>query len=510
MTSEPRTAGALLDAGDAPAAVAARGITKVYGSVVALDDVDFTLRRGTVHCLVGENGSGKSTLTKIIAGVESPNAGTVAVEGEVLANINPRTAIQHGVRVIYQDLSLFPNMTVAENVVFEGGRPMLRPVSNRKARIRASEALEALDLRIDPSARLGDLSTAERQLVAVARTVSSDGRIILMDEPTASLTSKEIDQLLGTVAHLREQGLSFVFISHKLREVTSVADDVTVIRDGRLVSTGPAQDYDQDRIAELMTGGVVENVRRQTPAEDEARPVVEVRGLTLSSCFHDIDLRLHRGRVLGLAGLVGSGRIEIGLAIAGLVHHEKGEVRFHGELVHDRRSDRRLQYVPDDRLTEGLFLDWSIADNIITNDLDEAVGEGRTVSTTTITEVADRWREQLRVKTPDVTNPVSSLSGGNQQRVLLARALAPRPDAIILNNPTVGVDIGSRADIHDVVRAAADGGTAVLVISDEPAELLGLCDDLVFIHEGRIIDRRRAEDLDEDALLDIISEGGRP
>ncbi|MDD9206922.1 sugar ABC transporter ATP-binding protein [Georgenia sp. 10Sc9-8] len=508
MTSDPMTAGTPLAQSGVPAAVAVRGVTKTYGSVTALDDVDFTLRPGTVHGLVGENGSGKSTLTKIIAGVLPPDRGTVAIDGETIKHIDPRTSIQHGVRVIFQDLALFPNMTVAENLVFEGDRPLLRPISARKMRTRAREALDALELDIDPGARLGELSTAERQLVAIARTVSSDGRIVLMDEPTAALTHKEIDQLLTIIRRLSEQGLSFVFISHKLREVVSVADDVTVIRDGQVVSTGASAEYDQDRITDLMTGGTVENARRDTPAEAAEQPVVEVRGLSLATIFQDVDLAMYPGRVLGLAGLVGSGRTEIGLAIAGLVHPEKGEVRYRGEVVHNRRDNPGLQYVPEDRLTEGLFLDWSIADNIITNDLDEAVGRGRTVSTAKIAEVGSRWRDRLRIKTPSVANPASSLSGGNQQRVLLARALAPRPDVIILNNPTVGVDIGSRADIHNVIRAVAEEGTAILVISDEPAELISVCDDLVFISEGRVVDRRRADTLDEEALLDIISEGG--
>ncbi|MCK6211661.1 sugar ABC transporter ATP-binding protein [Georgenia sp. EYE_87] len=508
MTSEVLQDGAPLPESGAPVAVAVRGITKTYGTVRALDGVDLTLRRGTVHGLVGENGSGKSTLTKIIAGVVTPDSGSIEIDGDPVEHVDPRTSIAHGVRVIFQDLALFPNMTVAENLVFEGEAPMLRRVSGRAAREHARRALDALGLDIDPAALLGDLSTAERQLVAIARTVSSDGRIILMDEPTAALTHDEIEQLLGTVRSLSEQGLSFIFISHKLREVVSIADDVTVIRDGRVVASGAAADYDTDRITSLMTGGVVENVRRATPVSSEETPVMQVRNLTLRSSFHDIDLDLYRGRVLGLAGLVGSGRIEIGLALAGLVGPERGEIRLGGKVARDLRGDRRLQYVPDDRLTEGLFLGWSIADNIVTNNLDEAVGSGRTLSTGKIKELADRWRGRLAIKTPDVTNPALSLSGGNQQRVLLARALAPRPEVIILNNPTVGVDIGSRADIHNLVRGIADEGTAVLVISDEPAELLSVCDDIVFVHRGRIIDERRADSLDEEELLDIISKGG--
>ncbi len=508
MTSDGQVTGAPLREGGAPPAVVVRDVRKTYGKVVALDGVDLTIRKGTVHALVGENGSGKSTLTKIIAGVEQPDSGTVAIDGETLPSIDPRTSIAHGVRVIYQDLALFPNMTVAENLSFSGGDPQLRLIRPRAVREHAERALAELGLDIDPNTRLGDLSTAERQLVAIARTVSSDGRIVLMDEPTAALTQDEIDSLLDTIRRLSEQGLTFLFISHKLREVVSIADDVTVIRDGHIVATGPSSEYDQARITELMTGGVVENVRRAQPPTSSEQPIVQLRDLTLQSSFRGIDLDLYAGRVVGLAGLVGSGRIEIGLAIAGLVAPEKGEIRYRGEVARNLRDNPRLQYVPDDRLTEGLFLNWSIADNIAVNDLDEVVGGGRTVSTDKIVELGATWRDSLRIKAPDVRNPASSLSGGNQQRVLLARALAPQPDVIVLNNPTVGVDIGSRADIHDVVRGIADEGTSVLVISDEPAELLSVCDEIVFIHAGEVVARRSADELDEEALVDIISRGG--
>lgn len=509
MTSDVTAAGTPLEESGVPTAVAVRGVTKTYGGVTALDDVDFTLRRGTVHGVVGENGSGKSTLTKIIAGVVRPDRGTVSINGETADHIDPRASIAHGVRVIYQDLALFPNMTVAENLAFQGDRTLLSPVSGRRTRAKAVHALEQLGLRIDPSARLGGLSIAERQLVAIARSVSSDGRIILMDEPTAALTHREIEQLLDTIRGLSEQGLSFLFISHKLREVASIADDLTVIRDGRVVSHGRSTEYDHERITKLMTGGMVEEKRRSSSAAKATDPVMEVSGLTLGTRFRDIDLQLFPGRVLGLAGLVGSGRMEIGLAIAGLLAPQRGEIRYRGKVQSAPRGNPRLQYVPEDRFTEGLFLDWSIADNVITNNLGAALGRGGTLSSAKVIEVGKRWRDKLRIKAPSVVSSTSSLSGGNQQRVLLARALAPEPDVIILNNPTVGVDIGSRSEIHDLIRTVADAGTSILVISDEPAELLSTCDDLVFIHEGRIVDQRRAGSLDEDSLLDIISAGGQ-
>lgn len=494
-----------LDAADL--AVQVDGVTKTFGTVRALDDVSFTVRRGTIHAIVGENGSGKSTLTKVIAGAHELDAGTVTLDGELIEDLTPRDALRKGVRVIYQDFALFPNMTVADNIGFDGGVNPAGLVPRRKNSVRAREALQALGLSISPSIVLGSLSTAERQLVAIARAVSADGRIILMDEPTAALTQKEIDAFLGTVRHLAAQGLSFVFISHKLREVVEIADDVTVIRDGSIVESGTAANFDQERISSLMTGGTVSNLRRETAWEVTESPLLTARGLDLGAVFRDVDLDLHAGRVLGLSGLVGCGKIEIGLALAGLIPVDRGRVELEGSVLEDRRSERTIQYVPDDRLTEGLLLDWSIADNIAMNSLDQTAGKGGLQSVTKIGELGEKWKARLRIKTPSVAAPVSALSGGNQQRVLLSRMLAPSPRVLILNNPTVGVDVGSRAEIHDLVRSVADDGTAVLLISDEPAELMSVCDNIAFVVDGRITARHSTDEIDEERIIDINGQG---
>lgn len=492
---------------DGEVVVRVENVSKTFGTVKALDDVSLIVRRGTVHALVGENGSGKSTLTKVIAGAHAPDSGRVHLEGHLVEDLTPRAALDHGVRVIFQDFALFPHMTVADNIGFDGSSSPWGAVPVGATRERARTALASLGLAISPSTVLGELSTAERQLVAIARAVSADGRIILMDEPTAALTQDEIDSFLLTVRRLAQQGMSFVFISHKLREVVQIADDVTVIRDGAVVATGPATDYDQHRISELMTGAAVTNERRDTAWETTQQPVLSLRGLSLATVFRDIDLDLHAGRVLGLSGLVGCGKIAIGLALAGLVEHESGEIRFDGTRLRDPRRRPEIQYVPDDRLTEGLFLEWSIADNIVAGALPLAQGRGGLLSTSRIGALADTWRERLRIKTPDVTAPAATLSGGNQQRVLLARALASGPRVVVLNNPTVGVDVGSRADIHDLVRHIADDGTAVLVVSDEPAELMSVCDDVAFVVEGRIVETRAASDLSEEQIIDINGQG---
>lgn len=481
-------------------------VSKRFGSVQALDGVGLELRRGTVHALVGENGSGKSTLTKIIAGAHAPDSGEVWIGGVHLPHITPRDALQHGVRVIYQDFALFPNMTVADNIGFEGGRGVLARVERRRNREIAAAALAKLGSNIDPDTRLGDLSTAERQLVAIARAVSSDGEIILMDEPTAALTQSEIDSLLKSVRTLAEQGVSFIFISHKLREVVEIADDVTVIRDGRRVATGPAGEFDQERISYLMTGTEVVNIRREDVAE-ASTPTLEVRSLTLGETFRDISLELHPGRVLALSGLVGCGKIAIGLAVAGLVPVESGEVVLEGKSVKSMKGRRELQYVPDDRLTEGLFLDWSIAENIVLNTLHETTGKSGLQSWAKQHATAEHWREELAIKTPTVDAPASSLSGGNQQRVLLARTLAPGPSVVIFNNPTVGVDVGSRAAIHDLIRRVASAGAAVMLISDEPAETLSVADEVAFIVEGRMTGTYPADGLTEEQVIDLNQSG---
>ena len=483
------------------------GVTKTFGTVRALDDVSFRLRRGTIHAIVGENGSGKSTLTKVIAGAHAPDSGTVTLEGELIEDLQPRDALRHGVRVIYQDLALFPNMSVADNIGFDGSVSPAAIVPRRRNAARTRSALETLGLSISPSTILGSLSTAERQLVAIARAVSADGRIILMDEPTASLTQDEIDSFLGTVRGLAEQGMSFVFISHKLREVVEIADDVTILRDGKIIESGPATEFPQERISELMTGGAVTNERRDEAWERSEQALLSVRDLGLGSVFADVDLDLHEGRVLGLSGLVGCGKIEIGLAMAGLIPVDTGRILLEGRPLSQPRSVPEIQYVPEDRLTEGLLLEWSIADNIAMNSLDQIRGRGRLLSTAKLGELGNHWRERLRIKTPAVAAPASTLSGGNQQRVLLARMLAPKPRVLVLNNPTVGVDVGARAEIHDLIRSVADDGTAVLLISDEPAELLSVCDDLVFVVGGRITQRSPAVELTEERVIDINGQG---
>jgi len=483
------------------------GVNKYFGKNRALNDVNLEVRKGTVHCLVGENGSGKSTLTKIIAGVETPDSGSVAVSEHVLRSGNPRDSIRSGVRVIYQDLALFPNMSVADNLVFDGEEELWKFTRATGRKRRAERVLRELGVNIDPAARLGDLAAAERQIIAIARSVSSDGELIIMDEPTAALTHREIENLLETVTTLRDQGISFIFISHKLREVVSVADEVTVLRDGEVVATGRSEDFHQERITTLMTGGTVTNVDRATSPQATKTPSVAMRNVSIGKKLRNVDLALYPGVITGLAGVVGSGRTEVGLAMAGLIPLDRGAVYREGQVLKKLRANAKLQYVPEDRLTEGLFLDWSLADNVIVNDLESVLTRIRVISNSRIADLANTWINNLSIKADSAFQKVTTLSGGNQQRVLLARVLSAQPDVVVFNNPTVGVDIASRAEIHNLIRDVADRGTAVLLISDEPAELISVADEILFMTDGEITESATPDQLTENRLVEIITEG---
>ena len=483
----------------------ARDVWKRYPGVQALAGVDLRVRAGSVHCLVGENGSGKSTLTKIIAGVVAPDQGEVHIGDRARTPTTPRDSIDAGVRVIYQDLALFPNLSVAENLAFNGSGALHQRMPWSRARDDARTALAEVGLDIDPRTMVEQLPVAERQRVAIARAVSSEGRIVLMDEPTAALTHGEIERLLALVHQLRSRGLSFVFISHKLREVMDVADDITVLRNGEVVAADRADTFDVSRITRLMTGSELEATSHDVVPTPEAPPVMTARGLALDGVFDGVDLDLHAGRVLGIAGLLGSGRTQIGLALVGLVSPSAGEIRLDGEPVRDPLRHAAIQYVPEDRLEQGLLLDWSITDNLVIQHLDAVVGSRGFLDPDRKRELAETWRERLSIKTPDVGAALTTLSGGNQQRVLLARALAPSPRVLVVNNPTVGVDVGSRADLHERLRQVAADGTAVLVLSDEIPELLDTCDEVVVVRDGRITSRHARPDLDDDRLWSLVA-----
>ena len=483
--------------------VSMRGIVKRYGGVVALDGVDFDVSPGEAVCLAGENGSGKSTLIKILAGVERPTAGEIRIGGRARERLDPRASSEAGVMVIFQDFSLFPNLTVAENIAFstELGSGT-RFVNRRRMRTRARAALERVGVDIPLGARVESLPVVHKQLVAICRALASNARLIVMDEPTTALTEREVKSLLGIIGKLKADGVAVVFVSHKLAEVLEVCEKVFVLRNGELVAEGPAADFDAASLTRHMTG---RDVPEAPPSalDPAATALLTVTGLAKAGAFENVDFALRAGEVLGIAGLLGSGRTSLAKALFGLVHPDAGGVTLDGEAVPlgDPVAATRagVGYVPEDRLTEGLFLTQSIARNVAVGRLG-AHAKGGFLDLAALGAEARDWLARLKVKAPDPDAPVQSLSGGNQQRVALARWLARAPRVLILNGPSVGVDVGSKSDIHAIVRDLARSGIGIVVISDDLPELLAICHRLLVMRNGRLVEEIPGGALDETEL----------
>ena len=467
-------------------------VSKRFGGVQALDDIAFDVRPGEVLCFAGENGCGKSTLIKVISGVHRPEPGAVMEwEGRDITGLTPSEARALGIQVIWQDLALFPEMSVAENIAFErnlGARPRL---VNRKAmRAEAAAVLARLGVDIPLSMPVGRLSIANRQLVAIARALVAEARLVFMDEPTASLSQRETDALIAIVHRLSAQGIAVVFVSHRLKEVLEICTRVTVLRDGRLVGTYPTAGMTQARLTELMTGTRFDYAPR--PETRPAAPLLELRGLTRHGEYHDIDLTIAPGEIVGLTGRLGSGRTELALSLFGMTRPDAGTILWQGQplrLRHNRDAIRMgIAYVSEDRLSLGLVQPQSIADNTVVTVLHRVLGGLGLISPARKSAMVRDWLTQLRVKIGQPTDAVSTLSGGNQQRVVLAKWLATAPKLLILDSPTVGVDVGARAGIFAIVDELARQGLAILLISDEAPEVFFNADRIQHMREGRLIE----------------------
>lgn len=475
-----------------PPAIRFSHVSKVFGGVKALQDVSFEVGAGELHCLAGENGCGKSTLIKIITGVYQPEAGAeMALFGETLPRITPDIARRHGIAVIWQDLALFPEMTVAENIAFEtmlGNRP--RRVNHAAMRKQAEAALARLDVSLDLDARLGSLPIAARQIVAIARALVQDARLIFMDEPTASLTQAETDALLAVVRTLSARGVAVVFVSHRLAEVLDIASRVTVLRDGKLVGVYPTEGMTQSRLTELMTGKTFDQTVFARDFND-APEVLAVEGLSRRGEFRDVSFTLHRGEVLGLTGLIGAGRTELAHVLFGMTRPDTGTMRLDGRDLR-LRSNRDavaagIAYVSEDRLALGLIQPQSISDNAVLSVLRRITGGAGLLSHARQEGLVAHWIRELAVKIGTTADAVSTLSGGNQQRVVLAKWLATEPKVLILDCPTVGVDVGARAGIFRIVRQLAEQGLSILLISDEVTEVHMNADRILHMAAGRIV-----------------------
>ena len=469
--------------------ISVQGVSKSFAGVHALRDISLDILPGEIHCLAGENGSGKSTLIKIISGVYEPDAGTIELNGKVHTRLTPIEAILNGVQVIYQDFSVFPNLTVMENLALNTELAAKRKLVNwgRFRRI-AEEAVAKINFDVDLDQLVGRLSVADRQLVAISRALMNDARLIIMDEPTTALTRKEVDALFRIILDLKARGISTLFVSHKLEEVFEISERFTILRNGQAVITCLPEELDRRKFTRHMTGRDFEDAHFSFD-DPTAEPVLEVERLSAEGAFSDVSFTLRKGEILGITGLLGSGRTELALTLFGACARSSGEVRVKGAPV-ELRSVRDaiaagIGYVPEDRLTEGLFLDRSIGDNIVISEIDQLVSKGL-LDQRDKRAAAAEWVRQLKIATPDPENAASTLSGGNQQRIVLAKWLATHPDILILNGPTVGVDIGSKHDIHEILRDLAAKGMAIIVISDDIPEVIGNCNRILLMKAGRI------------------------
>ncbi|MCY0385862.1 sugar ABC transporter ATP-binding protein [Robbsia sp. Bb-Pol-6] len=484
------------------------GISKRYGGVQALSSVSLTLQRGEVHCLCGQNGSGKSTLIKIIAGVEQPDAQSrITIDGQTETHLTPAISTRLGVQVIYQDLSLFPNLTVAENIAIGQHAGRWHRVNRNGMRETARQAMTQLGIALDPRMRVAELGIAQRQLVAICRAMAAQARIVVMDEPTASLTRHEVDALLALTRQLQERGIAVLFVSHRLDEVMEVAEQVTVLRDGVSQGCFPAAEMNDERLTTLMTGQAY-GYRPRRVDHSRAPVALSTQGLSRAGEYEDITLQVRAGEILGVTGLLGAGRTELALSLFGMTRPDRGEIRVDGHavhLAHNRDAIRHgIAYLAEDRLSLGLVVEQSIGANIIVSVLDSLTNGLGLISSRRRDAAVKRGIERLRIKTRDADNAVSTLSGGNQQRVVLAKWLATEPGVLILDSPTVGVDIGAKDGIYEVIRELAAQGMAVIMISDEIPEVLFHSDRIVVMRQGRIVSEHIAFDTRVETLEEAV------
>lgn len=470
-----------------------RNINMTFGGVRALKDVSFDVLPGEVHCLAGENGSGKSTLIKIITGVYRPQDGAVIeFDGQTYSHMSPVTAQNSGIQVIWQDLALFPEMTVAENIAFQtllGRWP--RFVNYSSMREKAIKALARLGVTLDVDRPLKDYAIAQRQIVAIARALVGEAKLVFMDEPTASLTQSETDHLLEIVRTLSASGVAVVFVSHRLAEVLEISSRLTVLRDGALVGAYSTEGMTQSRITELMTGKTFDQTVRAHNVS--ANPVVlKVEGLSRPGQFEDISFTVRRGETLGITGLLGAGRTELALSLFGMLKPQSGTVKLEGKPVHFSSNrdaiEAGIAYLSEDRLSLGLIQPQSIADNLVIASLDK-ITSGGLLSDSRKRDLVARWIADLGVKIGKQGDAISTLSGGNQQRIAIAKWLATDPKLLILDAPTVGVDVGARAGIFDIVAKLAETGLAIVLISDEVPEVYFNADRVLHMAKGRIVNQ---------------------
>jgi simple sugar transport system ATP-binding protein len=497
----------------AEAFLSMRNISKRYVGVQALDSVAFEINKGEIHCLVGENGSGKSTLIKIISGAVKPDDGAhIEINGERFHDYQSIDSIHKGIEVIYQDLSLFPNLTVAENISL--GQVIAeknRFINWRNVQDIAARAMARIGVNIPLDELVADISIADQQLVAICRALTSDVKLVIMDEPTTALTKKEVEALFAVVKDLQSKGIATLFVSHKLNEVLQIAERVTILRDGRKVGTFASQELDDEKLTLLMTGKKVEHTKYVAKEEQKRDVLLEVRNLSKRGNFQDISLKLYPGEILGITGLLGSGRTELALALFGVNPADSGEILIQGRRVEIGSAQDAIRlgigYVPENRLVQGLIMPQSVGKNMVITVLQRLLNRLRLIDSAKMQDTINKWVEELSIRIPAVDSPVQNLSGGNQQRVVLAKWIATEPKILVLDGPTIGIDVAAKSAIHDIIRNLANQGIAIIIISDEIPEVFRNCNRVIVMHKGRFIAEFDAARTTEDEIQNCINMG---
>ncbi|MCM3693910.1 sugar ABC transporter ATP-binding protein [Neobacillus niacini] len=487
--------------------ISVKGIHKYFGGVHALKGVDLQIKKGEVHCLAGENGCGKSTIIKVISGVHKPDGGDIEIDGQKYDYMTPTESIKQGIQIIYQDFSVFPNLSVIENLAFNKVLANKKKfVSRKEFRRIAEEAISKIDFDVDLDALVETLPVADKQLIAISRALLDNAKLIIMDEPTTALTKKEVKRMFEIIERLKKEGVTILFVSHKLEEVFEICDSVTIFRNGKNVISCPVSEMDEKKFSYHMTGRHFE--------EDAAPKTRNIGGTVLETKqlsaqgFNDVNLQLRKGEILGITGQLGSGRTELSLALFGLLNPDKGEIKIEGKEVKipnpAKAQELGIALVPEDRLTEGLFLPQSIKRNIVITRIDELSNKLGIVNTNSIDDESAKWVRDIGVATKNDEFPVSTLSGGNQQKVLLARWIASEPKVLILNGPTVGVDIGAKHDIHNLLRDLASKGMGIIIVSDDVSEIINTCDRVIVMQKGQITAEVKEADLNAKTLANYI------
>jgi inositol transport system ATP-binding protein len=487
-------------AASAGALLEVAGVRKEFPGVLALDDVSFRLRAGTVHALMGENGAGKSTLMKIIAGIYQPDSGTFRLRGQEVRLQSPLNALENGIAMIHQELNLMPYMTVAENIwIRREPKTRVGFVDHGELRRKTAALFQKLKINIDPEIEVRELSVANRQMVEIAKAVSYESDVLIMDEPTSALTEKEVTHLFEIIRDLRAQGKGIVYITHKMNELFEIADEVSVFRDGRYIGTRAAGEVTRDDIIRMMVGReITQMFPKETVPIGDVR--LSVRNLSLKGIFHDVSFDVRAGEILGVAGLVGSGRSNVAEALFGVTPATSGEIWINGQRAAINSPGAAMKhgmaFLTEDRKETGCFLILDVQENMQMAILNQGFVRAGFVAEGEVNRNCDEMKDALRVKTPDMHERVENLSGGNQQKVLIGRWLLTHPRILILDEPTRGIDVGAKAEIHKLITRLAGDGVAVIMISSEMPEVLGMSDRIMVMHEGRVtgfLDRAEAD-----------------